>query len=459
MGKNDGNDLHPIKEVTECSAFYNIDAENAVIGATLIKPSACIKYFKTLLPSDFYDPENQRLAAVILALIAEDKQIDTGNLNDAMMRLYGNNDAFIRAAHNNYVGTVASVWSIKEHVKIVKDASFRRGLYKTLEATEAALKDATLDASAVHEKLRQDLRDMRLNGGHKWISLGDVAARTMSMLERKAKGEDQPIPSGIASLDNLTTGLHRGELTVLAARPSIGKSALGMHMALEAARRGCKVGIVSMEMTAEQYGLRVIARDTGIDNVKLRKGMLEDDDWAKIAESMIGNGEMNVNFIFTARTVEDLRSAVQEIYDDGGIDLLVVDYMQLMQSQQKFEKNWLLVGYVSKSLKFMTTDFNIPILALAQVGREANGTMPTLAELRGSGDIEQDADNVIFIHRPETCEDRYVPEQDRMLFNAYREHDFQYMVLNVAKNRQGRIGCAPVAFNPSRMHFTGIQRD
>ena len=158
--------------------------------------------------------------------------------------------------------------------------------------------------------------------------------------------------------------------------------------------------------------------------------------------------------MFSTRFIEDLRMEVQNKVDRGKLDLLVVDYLQLLQSKQRFEKDYQRIAYVSKMLKDMTTDLNIAIIALAQVGRSSDGSMPTLSELRGSGDIEQDADNVIFMHKPESSNDRFVHPDHRGVPEALAQKGMNYIALNVAKQRQGETGTIAVVFHPARMQFT-----
>ena len=149
---------------------------------------------------------------------------------------------------------------------------------------------------------------------------------------------------------------------------------------------------------------------------------------------------------------------VQKKVDANELDMLIVDYVQLMQTKQRFDKDYMRIAYVSKMLKDMTTDYNIAIIGLAQVGRASEGSMPTLAELRGSGDLEQDADNVMFLHRPEDQFDKYVNPADQALFAIAEQKGMQYVVINVAKQRQGQTGSTAVIFDPARMRFTAIER-
>ena len=165
-----------------------------------------------------------------------------------------------------------------------------------------------------------------------------------------------------------------------------------------------------------------------------------------------------VAFIFTTRYIEDLRMEVQKKVDAGELDLLMVDYTQLMQARQRFDKDYLRIGYVSKMLKDMTTDFNIAVIAPAQVARSRENEMPTLSDLRGSGDLEQDADNVIFLHRPKDARDKYVHPDDKASFDQLTKSGLQYIAVDVAKQRQGETGTTAVIFDPARMRYTAIDR-
>ena len=266
------------------------------------------------------------------------------------------------------------------------------------------------------------------------------------------------MPYGIQMLDKHMAGLHRGELTVIGARPAVGKSALGAYIAVSAAEAGYRVGICSREMTDVQYGVRLLANRTQVDPMRMRTGEIRDADWEDITEALGHFGTQPIDFLFTTRNVEDLRMEVQKRVDSEGLDVLVVDYMQLLQTRERFEKDYLRVGYVSKTLKDMTVDFNIAVVALAQVGRSSDGDMPTLAELRGSGDIEQDADNVIFMHRPKPDE-KCVDPADRDMIHGLEMQNLRYIALDIAKQRQGETMTTSVIFDPARMRFTGIARE
>ena len=437
------------------SAYYNLEAERATIAAGM-KRGGNWKKLQALTAEDFYDAAHQRIFRAEQALLSAGKPADMATMPAALAK-YGNSDADMLVLMEIARNSFGAEFGIDENVRILKDLHLRRTLHAELENAMDALGDAANETEAILERTRQRLRDMVVTG-HEWQNISSVMLNTFQALERRAKGEDKGMPYGIKILDKHMAGLHRGELTVIGARPAVGKSALGAYIAISAAAAGYRVGICSREMTDVQYGVRLLANRTQVDPMRMRTGEIRDADWEDITEALEHFGPQPIDFLFTTRNVEDLRMEVQKRVDSDGLDVLVVDYMQLLQTRERFEKDYLRVGYVSKTLKDMTVDFNIAVVALAQVGRSSDGDMPTLAELRGSGDIEQDADNVIFMHRPKPDEACVNPEH-RDMIHGLEMQNLRYIALDIAKQRQGETMTTSVIFDPARMRFTGIARE
>ena len=439
-------------------AFNNDLAERSVLNILL--NNDCQSEIVQLTPEDFYDPLHQVIFSAIQSMAAEKKAIDLVTVDTALTEKLGQTskpaeDRLMEiATSSHYPGQ----FMLKEYMDIIKSCSMRRRIYLTLAQGKKDLSEDGNDPAAVLESLRQQLRDMVVTR-HSWKSMQTVLVETYGALEKKSKGEETAMMSGVSGLDNITAGFHGGEFTIIGARPAVGKSAFGAQVALGASKSGYKVGICSREMTAVQYGTRIFAHGTDVDPKKLRTGQLDQDDWIQLAQALNLYGQENISFIFTAKYIEDLRMEVQRQVDSGNMDMLVLDYIQQMQTKQRIDKDYLRIAYISKMLKDMSTDFNISVVGLAQVGRQADASMPTLAELRGSGDLEQDADNVIFLHRPSEATDKYVHPQDRELFATMKQNGLQYIAINVAKQRQGEIGTLAVAFNPGRMRYTMIERE
>lgn len=442
------------------TAFGNESAERALLALLTIDSKKYSSSITELMPEDFSLPEHRHIFTAMQNLYLAKRDIDLVTLSERMHELYGEEEAqltqiLIDSISEHHAG---STWAIQQHVEIIKAASLRRRTMEILDKARDELSDDTNETSAVLDRTRQALRDIVITG-HSWQSIEEVLISTLNTLERHARGEEPSMPSGIPSLDKFICGFHRGEVTIIGARPAVGKSALGAHIAMKVAEKGYKVGICSREMTDIQYGTRIITRGTDIPNSKLRTGDLGNDDWDAIAETMMLYANLNVSFMFSTRYIEDLRLEVQKKVDANELDMLVIDYVQLLQTRQRFEKDYLRIAYISKMLKDMSVDMNISIISLAQVGRGSEGTMPTLSELRGSGDLEQDADNVIFMHRPADVNDKYVRPNDRELFNTLQQTARQYIALNIAKQRQGGIGTVPVIFDPAHMTFSAIAQN
>lgn len=436
------------------SQFYNEHAEKSVLAAFMLEDT---QDMTQLMPEDFYFEEHRQIFEAMIRLMGERKKPDLVNLSDMLRKLYGQREDALtnKAIEIQRADSLGAQYRLNEHIAIIKAAAQRRRVFTILNDGRKELRDEETDTGVVIDKMRQELRDVVITS-HTWETMPSVLKETFEALGRRSRGEEPSMPSGISELDRTTTGFHKGELTIIGARPAVGKSALGAHIALATAKNGYKVGIVSREMTSVQYGTRILLRETGIESNKMRTGNLDLDDWTKVADAMGLYAEYNVNFMFTTRYIEDLRMEVQKKVDKQELDMLMVDYLQLMQTKKRFDQDYLRVGYISKMLKDMTIDFGISVIALAQVGRSSDGTMPTLAELRGSGDIEQDADNVIFMHRPQNAEDKFVPPDLRGTFEILKQNEKQLIALGVAKQRQGKVGNVCVIFDPARMRFTAI---
>ena len=438
--------------------FENREAEESVIGL-ILKNECYRKLIPQITESDLADPEMKLIFRAMRQIEMEKRPIDFVTVGNELKKLVppqdlaAVNSAMLRAGNNSFL----EEYHLQEHLRIIRDAALRRDMLSVLQEARLRLVETDEETASVLDRTRQKLRDLVLSN-HSWENMGDVLLAAMDQISRRENGEDKGMPSGVASLDWRTTGYHKGELTIVGARPAVGKSAFAAQIALESAKKGYKVGVCSREMTDVQYGTRIISKESGVVSDHLRSGHLDQNEWVAIAETAGYVSQLPVSFVFTTRYIEDLRMEVQKKVDAGELDLLIVDYTQLLQTKQKFDKDYLRIGYVSKMLKDMTTDFNIAVIALAQVARSTENDIPSLAELRGSGDLEQDADNVIFLHRPNDASDKHIFPQDREMFSRIREEGkLQYILVNVAKQRQGDIGTVAAIFDPARMRYLAIE--
>lgn len=437
--------------------FASQEAEESVLYSLMTKGGDVSSILSQISEGDFYYPEYGKVFRAVQAAAAKGLQVDLVTVDATISELFPAENAAISNAMLSCIHSGFTYRNVDSYIRIVKELSARRQSIRSVEEIINQLRDPSQDLTVILEKLRTESRSIEM-GSHKIETMVDVMMATYDYLEKRAKGEEKSITTGLSNVDALIGGFFGGELTVIGARPSVGKSAFGANIALQAAKKGFKVAVVSREMTDVQFGQRMISHETLIDGMKLRRADLDDEDWCSIAEALSPLANLPIQFMFTVRTVEDLRRECQRMVEKGELDMLIVDYLQLMHTAKNIKEEHLRVGYISKALKDMATDFNIPIIALAQVNRDTDGQMPTLKSLKASGDIEQDADGVIFLHRPSNAQDPYVDPRDREYFNLYEQRELTYICIGVAKQRQGAVGKACVLFDSQHMRYYPIER-
>ena len=442
------------------TSFASEEAESSLIGCFASNYEQCAEAFAELVEDDFYYSNHKVIYKAIRAARAEQLTVDLVTIDQMLEKVAPDDPNRYTQKVIECINIVPSVWRVDSYLAIVKSLSTRRKAISLISEMQRQLSDPSKDINGIMDKFRTDAGDINV-GKHSWVTISDVMVSTYNYLERRTQGEITSITSGIPNLDAVIGGFFGGELTVIGARPAVGKSIFGMNVALAAAERGFKVGICSREMTDIQFGQRILSYTSRVDGMKIRKADISDADWEPLVEGLGEASRLPIEFLFTVRTVEDLRAEVQRKVNRGEIDILVVDYMQLMSTAQKFKEDRLRVGYISTSLKNIATDFNIPVIALAQVKRYAGGArakMPTLEDLKDSGNIEQDADGVIFLHNPYDEEDEYVDPRDKPYFQQYAQRGLTYMCLGIAKQRQGSTGKACVLLDKKIMQFYAIDR-
>ncbi len=442
------------------AALYSPTAEKYVIGAMLRDTRAALLAIDKLKDQDFADPDVFRIFSAMRNLLANRQPVDMATVDAKIASLYGESavkpELLVECSRS-----VPASANVRAYIQMVRESSVRRRLDEISNTLARMANDETADTAEAINEARNRLNALQTSDGQ-WASSADVMLAAYEDVERRAKGTTRPITFGLNSLDKLTGGIFPGELTVIGARPAVGKSAFAMQIALSAAlQAGTKVCFASAEMVDTQIGQRMIARGSKINGAKLRTAEIRDDDWATMAASLDVYGQLPIQFLFHAKYIEDIAEQTRRQVENGACELLIVDYLQLLRSRQSFREDRLRVGHISKMLKDLTTDLKIPVIALAQVRRQNSGgtsRMPVLDDLRDSGAIEQDADNVIFLHRPDSVEDRAVPESDYSLFTNFCKGAMQYIVLNVAKQRQAKIGIVSCVFDSEKMLYKAIQR-
>lgn len=438
--------------------FSSEAAEKAVIARMLARSTDAEAHAGELTEKDFYYPQYGKIFRAIQTVVTQRMHVDLITVDAALGKLFPGEAGTLAETMVGAAGMIAATGRrIEDYIKIVKDLSTRRQSIRSFEGLVAQLRDPTRNIADIIDEMRAQSGQI-VQSRHQWTTVQDVILATYEYLEKRQSGQIKSITTGIGNIDGLIGGFFGGELTVIGARPSVGKSAFGANIAMSAARKGFKVAVVSREMTDIQYGARMISHEAWVDGMKLRKGEINPDDWSRIAECMGDIGALPIEFLFSVRTVENLAQEVQRKVERGELDMLIVDYLQLMETRRQFRQENLRVGYISTTLKHLATDCNIPVIALAQVNRDTDGQMPSLKSLKASGDIEQDADGVIFLHRPASASDNFIDRRDRDYFDSYTEKGLVYLCIGVAKQRQGAVGNACVLFDPAYMRYIEIDR-
>ena len=387
---------------------YNAGAERSVLGVILLDNHALNVAMERLKPEDFFLDQHRRIFERIIELGELQQAIDLVTLSESLDR-HGELEAAGGPAYlAQLMDGLPRATNVEHYARIVKEKAVLRQLIRTAEAIQQRALDAEEDADAILDRAESDIFQVaedRIRAG--LVGVKDLVkenyARLEQMMEqgRRVTG----VATGYTYLDNETAGLQPGELIILAARPSMGKTSLALNVAENVAlgREPHPVAIFSLEMSKESLLLRLIASHGRVDAHKFRTGHLGHEDWQKIAPSLGRLGEAPLWIDDSASsTVMEMGAKARRLKRDKGLDLIIVDYLQLVASRGRFSNRNEEVGSISRALKGLAKELKVPVLVLSQLTRapEREDRKPQLADLRESGAIEQDADVVLFIHRP-----------------------------------------------------------
>lgn len=427
-----------------------VDAEKSVLGAILLDNQTAPNIFDEISEYDFFEKNHATIFQAMKDLYHDRKSIDSTSLKS----LLEHKAQLDQVGGLTYVLELAdytvSTDHIETYIEIVKDMSLKRDVIKM--AQELATQGLTTDINSAHyldqvESAILSLSQRRKVGAFKPIDeiISDVTEKIHHL--QNQKGEVTGLKTGYATLDKFTNGLQPEELIILAARPAVGKSAFAMNLALNAAKfnKGGKAGVAifSLEMSNEQLVTRMISSMSHIENSKLRTGYLSPQEWRNFEAMTNILNDYNIYFDDSSSSnINEIRAKCRRLAQDGKLDFVVIDYLQLIHAQGSNRQEE--VSKISRSLKQMAKELRVPVLALSQLSRDVEKSTdkrPSLAHLRESGSIEQDADIVMFIHR----EEYYQAASDG-------EQTGQTEIL-IKKNRQGRIGDINFIFAPQYSRF------
>ena len=433
---------------------HHADAERSVLGSMLISQEAVLLAQEHLQDGDFYDPAHREIFAAALYLAQHNSPVDLVTLDEELARrgkLTGVGGIEYLIALNQHVPSAANVMA---YIHIVDEKSTLRkliGASGEISEMSFAAEMEMPDILAQSEKLIYDIA-MR-KGGEMLQPIQPILIKTYELIERlvQNKGKIEGVPMGYRGLDDLTTGLHPGELVLIAARPSMGKTAFGMNIVENAAiREGKKAAVFSLEMPAEQLVMRMMCTEAMVDMHNVRRGMLNDDEWIRLCESMATIGDASIHIDATPGiTVPEIRSKARRLQMESGLDLIMIDYIQLMSGAGKFGSRQEEVSSISRMLKGLAQELSVPVIALSQLSRATTGRAdhrPVLSDIRESGAIEQDADVVMFLHR----DDYYDAEK------AEAEGKRNMADIIIAKQRNGSLGNVTLGWRGAFTKFVDL---
>ena len=432
---------------------HDVEAEQAVIGSMLTDSDAVSSSIEKLKEDDFYREDNRLIYSAMINLSNRAEPIDLITVKSELETM----GKFEQVGGFEYIAElpekVPTTANAEKYIKIVKEKSTLRKLIKTANEIIELGYDPTEELDDIMEGAEKRIFNLMQDKNQKGYSpIKDILVDSFVELEQlyNQKQRITGVPSGFIDLDNRTAGFHGSELILIAARPAMGKSAFALNIATNAAlKANVPVAIFSLEMSKEQMGNRILCSEAMVDSNKVRTGKLEDEDWTKLAESIGPLSETNIYIDDTPGiSVMEIRAKCRKLKLEKNIGMVVIDYLQLIQgSNRRNGSREQEIAEISRSLKILAKELNVPVIALSQLSRaveQRQDHKPQLADLRESGSIEQDADVVMFLYR----DDYY--NQDSSKKNIAE--------VIIAKNRSGALGSVDLGWMATYTKFVSLER-
>lgn len=429
----------------------NLEAEISVLGSLMIDKHAITKVTDILIPSDFYHPAHQTIYDTILTLFERSEPIDILTVSSFLKKEKKLKEIGGRDYLAELINSVPSSAHIEHYANIVKEKSVRRDLiHASSEINENAFEKS--DFETLLDNVEQRIFNIsQRSRPQRFVHLREELPLAYERLEQLHRGDGalRGVPTHFHQLDNLLSGLQKSDLIILGARPSYGKTALALDIARQSAIHGRSIGVFSLEMSREQIIDRLIASQAQIPLWRLRTGRLTNElEFSLVQQALDDLSKANLFVDDTpSPNILQMRSSARRLQLEHGLDLLIVDYLQLIHPRTGSDNMVQQVTEISHSLKALARELKTPVLALSQLSREVDKRevkIPRLSDLRESGSLEQDADIVMFIYRK---------DRDRM---DLPEEEQNIVELIVAKHRNGPLGSVKLRFDPEKVTFHNI---
>ncbi|MBI4118392.1 MAG: replicative DNA helicase [Parcubacteria group bacterium] len=431
----------------------NIESERALLGSIMLRPEALFDVIDVVSPDSFYSTKHRIVFQAMLDLHAKREPVDLLSLSSRLLE----KKQLEHVGGRTYLAELVEVVPTATNVKHYADIVQRKFILRELIGASDFIGDLGYDEATEPEELldraeKKIFGITGLSGSRKFTMLKDSLSEAWERLDKLHKSENKlrGVPTGYRELDTLLAGLQKSDLILLAARPSMGKTSLALDIARQSAcRHGTPVGIFSLEMSSQQLVDRMLAAESRVDAWKLRTGKItSDDDFVKIQEAL---GRLSAAPIFIddtpGNTVLQMRSVARRLVREHGLGLLVIDYLQLIHTSRPYESMVQQVTEISRSLKGLARELDVPILALSQLSRavEQRRDKPRLSDLRDSGSLEQDSDVVMFIHRA----DKYKEDTEKT----------NIAEILIEKHRNGPTGKIELFFDEKRATFVSLEKE
>lgn len=427
----------------EIEKLYSEDVEQNILGCMLVFKENS-RYIKNLEEEDFYIGINRTIFKLIQELAKEDEPIEILSVKEiAKSKKLNEKEIF------NYLIKITSNLitssTYEYYLKRLKNYSIRRKIIK--KSRELIKNMYEFNSEEEAEEIKKNaidiITDIKIsNLDTTNDDMKTVMTETFGDIENKyINRNDNKYKTGFFELDKVTDGLHEQEFTIIAARPGLGKTSIALNIAENISKKGVITYFCSLEMSKKQLGNRLISSRTNIDSHRIRSGWLEDIDFQKIGIAMSELSELKLLIDTQSKTVQDIEIKAYELKEKQNIGLIIIDYLQLLKSKNKFNIREQEVAEISRKLKLLSRDLNIPVIALCQLNRESlKRTRPTNADLRESGSLEQDADNIIFIYADDEEREKKVVETE----------------IIVSKQRNGPTGTIKLKYDKKTMTFRNL---
>lgn len=432
---------------------HSLEAEQSVLGAMILDKEAINTAIEIIRADDFYKEANKEIFEAILELFNKNEPVDIITLGEELKRrgTLENTGGVTYLA--NLSSGIATTANVKYYCKIIEEKSILRRLIKSCDSVIAKSYENTEEVNAIIESAEKAIFDIT-QGRHRegFSPLSEVLLKSFSQIEERAANQDAltGLTTGFIDLDNKLSGLQKSDLVLLAARPSMGKTAFAINIATNSAlKANAKVAIFSLEMSKEQLVQRMISATSHVDLQKIISGRLSEDEWIQVINSM---GPLSKADIFIDDTagisLMEMKAKCRRLKIEKGLDLVMIDYLQLMQLEGRQESRQQEISAISRGLKALAKEMDCPVMALSQLSRAPelrSDHRPILSDLRESGAIEQDADVVLFLYRDE-------------YYNEDSEKKNIGEVI-IAKHRNGPTGNLELVFKKEYTKFVNMVRE